>query len=584
MFDQRHFRITCKNPEIQTEITPLPAEEGISLYRVNVHLPRKMKPEPVAITWWEDMCNILHVWHPLAGSHHAMHQWFGSTKVRSCFHFGAPVISTIGDGGKNVQTVATSDPITPTLLEFWIDDLPQKNQVCYAVTFFDGICNEITDYEAVIRVDTRALPYYETLQEVYPWWKSCGWEIPAIPAAAEDALYSSWYNFHQAPDCTRLLNDLKIAAELGFKTVILDDGWQFPGPSCGDYRLCGAWEVSEDKFPNFKAFADEVHALGMKLIVWFGMPFIGTESPLFETFRDKYLYVETSILNAAILDPRYPEVREAIISNYRRFLVDYDIDGFKFDFIDAFMPNSITPPYDPAVMDCETAQEAVLRLMNDIEEGLGAIKSDLLYEYRQCYIGPAVNRYGNMLRVGDCAYEAHSNRIGIVDLRLLGYPVAVHADMLFWAPEESLKLCSRQLLNILFSVPQISVILADSTEEQKELVRAYLAYWTENRDLLLHGRFCPLFPEQNFSRITAESDDRVIAVLHADLPYTYDGRACDVFHNGQADGLVFENPTDQILEAEISLAFGADLLSRVTVQPHSLVRLPVPPTGLLRVR
>jgi alpha-galactosidase len=189
-----------------------------------------------------------------------------------------------------------------------------------------------------------------------------------------------------------------------------------------------------------------------------------------------------------------------------------------------------------------------------------------------------------MLRVGDCAYEAHTNRIGIADLRLLGYPVAVHADMLFWAPEESLRLCSRQLLNILFAVPQISVILADSTEEQKALIQAYLTYWTENRELLLHGKFCPLFPEQNFTRITVESEDRVIAVLHADLPYTYDGRSCDVFHNGQSDGLVFENPTDETLEAEIYLSFGAETLCTAMIPPHSLIRLPVPPTGMVRVR
>ena len=584
MSTERVFDVTCQNSETVTEITPLTSEDGVSLYRVTVRFPRKMKPEPVSVVWRESMRNILHVWHPLTGSHHAMHQWFAPTTARSCFHFGAPVIATIGDGGQNVQTVATSDPITPTLLKFWIDDLPQKNEVCYSVTFFDGICNEISDYEAIIRVDTRTLPYYEALRDVYPWWKSCGWEIPPIPDAAEDALYSSWYNFHQAPESGRLLKDLRIAAELGFKTVILDDGWQFPGPSCGDYRLCGDWEMSEDKFPDFKAFADEVHSLGMKLIVWFGMPFIGVQSRLFHTFSGKYLSVDACNLKAGILDPRYPDVRRDIISVYRRFLLDYDIDGFKLDFIDAFMPNSVTPPYHPDDMDCETVQEAVLRLMDEVKEELGTIKSDLLYEYRQNYVGPAINRYGNMLRVGDCAYEAHTNRIGIADLRLLGYPVAVHADMLFWAPEESLRLCSRQLLNILFAVPQISVILADSTEEQKALIQAYLTYWTENRELLLHGKFCPLFPEQNFTRITAESEDRVIAVLHADLPYTYDGRSCDVFHNGQSDGLVFENPTDETLEAEISLSFGAETLCTAVIPPHSLVRLPVPPTGMVRVR
>ena len=583
MSETRKFEISCNHAEILTDITPLSSEGGIELYRIHVRFPRKMKPEPVVITWKEEMRNLLHVWHPLAGTHHAMHQSFGATQVRSCFHFGAPVLATIGDRGCNRQTIATSDPITPTLLRFWVDDLPQKNQVAYSVTLFDGICDDISDYEVLLRVDMRPLPYYETVQQVYPWWSSCGWEIPQIPAAAEDALSSSWYNFHQAPDGERLLADLKIAAELGFKTVILDDGWQFAGPSSGNYSQCGEWQMSPDKFPDFKGFADGVHALGMKLAVWFGVPFIGMKSPLYERFADKYLFTDTGC-GAGILDPRYPEVRAFIISTYRRFLTEYDIDGYKLDFVDMFLPRPETPAYNPDVMDCETTGEAVQRLLTEIEQELGAIKSGLLFEYRQNYIGPAINRFGNMLRVGDCAYESQLNRIGITDLRLLGYPVAVHADMLFWAPEESIPMCTRQLLNIMFAVPQISVILADSTEEQKALLRAYLVYWTENRDLLLHGRFCPMYPEQNYTCITAENDSRVIAVLHADLPYTYDGRECDVFHNGDTDGLIVENPTDSVLSAEISVMFGEQRICETTIATHSIVRLPVPPTGMLRIR
>ena len=460
----RNFSIQCDNPDICVAIEPKTAEDGIEVYRIRVTLPRKMTPPSIKITWLEDMVGLLHVWHPMASTHHAMHQWFGATQSRSCFHWGAPVLTTIGEGGINSRTVAISDPITPSSIRFWVDDLPQKNQVAYSVVLFDGICDDIETYETDLRIDARPQHFSAAVQEVYPWWCSYGWNIPQIPSAAEDALYSSWYNFHQAPDGDRLLADLKIAAELGFKTVILDDGWQFPGPSCGDYRLCGEWQMSPDKFPDFKAFSDAVHALGMKLLVWFTVPFIGIDSPLFEEYRDKFLYVDRGLMNAGALDPRYPEVREYIKNTYRRFLVDYDIDGFKLDFIDAFLPRAETKPYDPAVMDCETTGQAVRVLLTEITSELAEIKPDLLYEYRQCYVGPAINQFGNMLRVGDCAYEAQLNRIGITDLRLLGYPVAVHADMLFWAPEESIRMCTRQLLNILFGVPQISVNLAESTE------------------------------------------------------------------------------------------------------------------------
>ena len=575
----RIFDIRCDNPAVQTTITPISAEDGISLYRISVTLPEKMTPPPVTVMWEEDMVDHIHGYTPLWGMFD-LHQSFGSPSLRSSFHFGAPMIATMGARYTNRYTVALSDPITPLSLRFWVNDLPQEYKVAYSVTLFDGACDDIASYEVLMRIDGRPQMYYEAIGDVYPWWKSLGWEIPQPPAAAEDPLYSSWYNFHQAPRQDKLLEDLKIAAELGFKTVILDDGWQFPGPSTGGYNMCGAWQMSEDKFPDFKKFCDEVHALGMKLMVWFAVPFLGEQSPLYEQYKDRLLCRD---YGAGILDVRYPEVRAYIISNYKRFLVDYDIDGFKLDFIDAFQPRPETPAYDPAVMDCETAVEGVRKLLSEIEEQLSAIKPDLLYEYRQNYVGPAINRFGNMLRVGDCAYDSLINRGGIVTMRLYGYPVAIHADMLFWASGESLELCARQLLNIFFGVPQISVILADSTEEQKALLRAYLSYWTENRDLILHGKLRADYPEYRYARVSAEQDDRIIAVHYTDLTYTYDGRACDIHHSGVIEGLIFENPTDRELTAEISVFFGAKHLETIRIPANSIVRLPVPVTGMVRI-
>ena len=188
-----------------------------------------------------------------------------------------------------------------------------------------------------------------------------------------------------------------------------------------------------------------------------------------------------------------------------------------------------------------------------------------------------------MLRVGDCAYDALTNRIGIVDLRLMGYPVAVHSDMLFWSKEEAIPLCARQLLNIMFGVPQISVILADSTDEQKQLLKNYLDYWTENRDVLLHGTFRPLHPELNYTSVTAESEQKSITVLYADLPYTWDGRDSDVFLNGDKDGLILENAADHDGEAVWYDCFG-NKLGSMTVKSGMIVRIPVPQTGMVALR
>ncbi len=41
-----------------------------------------------------------------------------------------------------------------------------------------------------------------------------------------------------------------------------------------------------------------------------------------------------------MLDPRYPEVREFLIGIYEKALLDWDLDGFKLDFVDEFV---VTP-------------------------------------------------------------------------------------------------------------------------------------------------------------------------------------------------------------------------------------------------
>jgi alpha-galactosidase len=321
----------------------------------------------------------------------------------------------------------------------------------------------------------------------------------------------------------------------------------------------------------------------MKLTVWFTVPFIGVKSPLFETFRGKYLYIDRGLLQAGTLDIRYPEIRRIILANYRRFLTEYDIDGFKFDFIDSFYPGAEAAPYDPAVMDCPTVGEAVRKLLEEITEELGAIKPDLLYEYRQNYVGPAVNRFGNMLRVGDCAYDANVNRIGTVDLRLLHYPVAVHSDMLFWAPSESLILCAKQLLGVMFSVPQISVLLTESTEEQKELIRAFLAYWVANREILLHGAFMPERPEANYPVIVAEGADKQIAVLYGERSFRVGEKPCDVFADCGEDPLILENMTDQRKTVEIYDRFGSFFLGTEELAPHTVRTIALPRAGMARI-
>ena len=157
----RSFEVQCADKSATVSVIPTFSEGGVEEYRISVCFSEKAVPPTVTVTWYEDMVETLHVWHPLIGSRHTMHQAWHANRSESCFHCGAPILSTIGEKGRNRRTVALSDPITPSSLRFGIMDMEQKNRVAYSAVLFDGRCDARKEYEVCLRIDGREIPFCE---------------------------------------------------------------------------------------------------------------------------------------------------------------------------------------------------------------------------------------------------------------------------------------------------------------------------------------------------------------------------------------------------------------------------------------
>lgn len=120
-------------------------------------------------------------------------------------------------------------------------------------------------------------------------------------------MYSTWYSFHQQLVPAEVEKQCLLAKELGCEAVIVDDGWQTLNNERG-YAYCGDWEVSPDRIPDMKGFVDRVHALGMKFILWYSVPFVGRYSKAWSRFAGKYINTYDGP-DTAVFDPRFPEVR-----------------------------------------------------------------------------------------------------------------------------------------------------------------------------------------------------------------------------------------------------------------------------------
>ena len=104
----------------------------------------------------------------------------------------------------------------------------------------------------------------------------------------------------------------------------------------------------------------------------------------------------------------------------------------------------------------------------------------------------------------------HRLGVRIVDVRLLAGNTAVHSDMLMWSNHEPVASAALQLLNILFSVPQISVRIDTIPADHRQMLAFWLGFWREHREVLLDGDFQPLHPEQFYPFVLARGAARWI--------------------------------------------------------------------------
>lgn len=431
-----------------------------------------------------------------------------------------PLHSIVSMSGRNRITVALSDALIPTEISSGVKE--ETAEFEFYVSFFTQPTTPIEKYSAVIRIDTRDVKYYDSLYNVTEWWENeCGYTPAYIPEDSRNAVNSIWYSFHQQIDVDEVVRQCALSKPLGMDTVIVDDGWQTADNGRG-YAYCGDWETAPAKVPDMKTFVDRVHGTGMKFVLWYSVPFVGIYTKAYEKFRTMLLRTESE-RKWYPLDPRYKEVREYIVSIYTKAMREWGLDGFKLDFIDSFSLGANDTAPDPR-RDCESLENAVDMLMVQASSALREINPEVMIEFRQSYVGPSIRKYGNMLRVHDCPNDPICNRVEIINLRFTSGKTPVHSDMLMWHPEDTVESAALQMASVLYSVPQISVLIDKLPESHIKMLSYYLAFWKEHRDVLLDGKVTADNPESLYSKASARLGDREVITLYTNTVVSSDAR------------------------------------------------------------
>ena len=480
-------------------------EGDISYFKLNFDFGSSVIPKKIGLSYRMPAIDVYNMWDPMTRVHYL---GFGKLPTPSRLSSGMPIKQFISKSGKNRYLIAISDVKSPLCISAGASE--RNGMLNVQLDFFTDITGPFDKYEAIIRIDERDMPFDDAIKEAREWFSEIGYRASVAPEKAKEPMYSTWYSLWQTMTAQEVLRECRHAVKLGMKTVIIDDGWQ---KAVGGrvYEFVGDWIPEKRRFGDLEKLIPKLHAMGLNVVLWFSMAFIGFKAKNYKRFEGKYLR-EHPEGHYAVLDPRYKEVRDFLIETYVDAVKRYDLDGLKLDFIDRFSSNGRIEEG----MDFVSVEDASEQLLKDITAALNAIKPNMLIEFRQPYFGPVISTYGNMIRVWDCPLDSVVNKNATINLRLTSSSCAVHSDMMYWSKHDTPENVATQLWGTMFSVPQISNVYSETTPEQREVLKNYLDFWTVHRDTLMDGKLNVKLEGYGYGYATAKGENEKITLASSE--------------------------------------------------------------------
>lgn len=512
-------------------------------------------------------------WHPEAGEYRTLPpDW--AARTSTSLVCGAPVGCLYDAAGES-------------LFSWALDELVDELEIRYGVseehkTFALELRARALPTERRLRLmtSTSRAPVAEAIGTLAAWLTE-GLETPAlpVPAVARRPVYSTWYTFTQDLDQAGVEAEIALGTRLGLGSVFVDDGWQRLAFGRG-YSGCGDWVPDTDKFPDLAGFSATVQEHGAGVVLWIAPLLLGPDSAVFSSLQEcAPQWVDH--LRCYVLDPRHRQVREHLAATCVRLVVDYDLAGLKIDFLDDAMVYRGTP----STGDLDDVGQAMQALLALIRAELAAVgRSDLAIEFRQPYVSPAIAAYGQILRAADCPGDAVVNRRRTVDSRLLAVGQVVHGDMLMWGPTGGAEAVAQQLYGCWFSVPQISMKLAELSTEQTEALAGLLDLWQQLAPVTLDGSLSVQGTERCYDLVEASRPDLGRRVVGRYVPAVVgldDAGEVTVLNATSADSVVVRVADGLQVSSIVIRAASAAVVTEIGLLGSGLHEIPIPPFGSL---
>lgn len=379
-----------------------------------------------------------------------------------------------------------------------------QEKCTYDITIEVALGKDSQDFELVI--DQRPQVWTESLAD---WRKALALPLPEFPEGAWEPVFCTWYAVHAAVTQDWVEKNAEIASRLGFRTLIIDDGWCFdvmkrvsPETISTWYEMIGDWFLSEKKFPDFENHRKRVQAMGMKYLLWVAPFLIGAKSELYKQLADivKPEYHE----GCYTFDSSRKEAAKLLLGKMKHVIQDYGLDGLKVDFLDYIFPNMEEP-----------RGEDTTHFIQELARTIREVKKDALIEFRQAYATPGMLAYGTQFRAGDVPFDFIDNFHRLAQIRIsVGDGVPVHADPAYWHPQESPENISRHMIASLAGVPMLSMDLLAISETEQKIIRHWLGFYQAHRETFNYGKWDVTYHQSGTAYAMVSNERESIIILH----------------------------------------------------------------------
>jgi alpha-galactosidase len=214
-----------------------------------------------------------------------------------------------------------------------MEKLAEYADVSVEYTFDGGLImkngDELETAETFVMVHQK--DYYSTMQEFTRLMKAKGIRFAEPEEAAYGSMWCAW-GYERNFTIDEIIGTLPKVKELGIKWVGIDDGFQVAE---------GDWSLDPKKFPNgdkdMKRLVDQVHANGMKAMIWWAPLAADPGSKILKDDPDVLLFNEDwspryiTWWDAWLMSPAYEGTRKHTRDVVDMFLKTWDFDGIKID-------------------------------------------------------------------------------------------------------------------------------------------------------------------------------------------------------------------------------------------------------------